>query len=1201
MYLKQIELENFKSFGKKLVIPLLEGYTAVTGPNGSGKSNISDAILFVLGPKSSRAIRAGKLTDLIFNGGSSKQPAKYTKVSLVFDNKDRLIPVDADAVKLTRLVKITENGDGYNSYFYVNDRKSTLTEFESLLAHARISADGYNFVQQGDVTKIVEMSNFERRKILDDISGISRFDEEILKAETERKEAEQNIERITIILNELEKQIEQLREERELAVKYLQIKDELALSKAQLAYKRRESVIVEIESIRKQTEQYDREISSLQSRKELISQKAADLEISIARLEEEAATKGGENFKELKGKIDNAKIQIARLRDQAERAAQDISELKESSKSRAEEKQRLEREYIEIEDRLKEIKGQFEEKSAMLSSKQSMLEEIQHRIGAIDEESESLQRRISSLDTEIRAKEEEIHTLTLEKERLEERIERTDSEISFLEESKKNLEFEINDADWNIRQLKAVEKDYSKEMKTLQEQYHAKKNMESRLSSQADELERTIQRLNREYNQLKAEQEAADNVARGYTRAVRSILEARDRGELKGIHGTIAELATVDEKYQVALNIAAGGRMQSIVVENDEVAARAIEFLKKNNLGRAIFLPLSRMMDGKPRGKAILAERESLGYAIDLVKFEERYRPAFWYVFGDTVVMENLEKARKFMGGVRLVTLEGELLEASGAMIGGTLEGMPIKFGSSMKGRLEEVGEALRQAMEESEKVSEELRKTRLELAEIERKIREMNNSGGAQDIRIKALESRRAELNSRLQQLKRDLDEKYAERKKTKEALAVILQKIELTTSQMEESIRIRDQEKKRLCELAPSDLSKQLKALQIEVIELVKLVSDLKSTKESLESKLHLAKNRLEDLEKAENASLEKMAKFLREVEEAKQEEERFKVELAALQKIEESMGKEINELREKREALTREKSGLEAEKDKIQSRIETIGDFSVGLKTKLSVAEDKLREIEDEIHQYGIEVVPPLPSMDALKEKISKCERELDLMGAVNLKAIEDFDAKNKRYSDLKSEIERLESQRADLLKLTQDLNEKKKLGLSKVFEAVNENFKRTYAELSGGGEAELVLENPENPFEGGLIIKAKPRNAKTLRLEALSGGEKSLTALAFIFAIQEYQPSPFYLLDEVDMFLDAVNADIVAHRIQRASKTAQFIQISLRKVTLNKADHIIGVTKQEGGISTVIMKPNIGDLSDYHEGEGKLNNRIAEGAA
>ncbi|MEM2979656.1 MAG: AAA family ATPase, partial [Methanomassiliicoccales archaeon] len=707
MYLKQIELENFKSFGKKLVIPLLEGYTAVTGPNGSGKSNISDAILFVLGPKSSRAIRAGKLTDLIFNGGSSKQPAKYTKVSLVFDNKDRLIPVDADAVKLTRLVKITENGDGYNSYFYVNDRKSTLTEFESLLAHARISADGYNFVQQGDVTKIVEMSNFERRKILDDISGISRFDEEILKAETERKEAEQNIERITIILNELEKQIEQLREERELAVKYLQIKDELALSKAQLAYKRRESVIVEIESIRKQTEQYDREISSLQSRKELISQKAADLEISIARLEEEAATKGGENFKELKGKIDNAKIQIARLRDQAERAAQDISELKESSKSRAEEKQRLEREYIEIEDRLKEIKGQFEEKSAMLSSKQSMLEEIQHRIGAIDEESESLQRRISSLDTEIRAKEEEIHTLTLEKERLEERIERTDSEISFLEESKKNLEFEINDADWNIRQLKAVEKDYSKEMKTLQEQYHAKKNMESRLSSQADELERTIQRLNREYNQLKAEQEAADNVARGYTRAVRSILEARDRGELKGIHGTIAELATVDEKYQVALNIAAGGRMQSIVVENDEVAARAIEFLKKNNLGRAIFLPLSRMMDGKPRGKAILAERESLGYAIDLVKFEERYRPAFWYVFGDTVVMENLEKARKFMGGVRLVTLEGELLEASGAMIGGTLEGMPIKFGSSMKGRLEEVGEALRQAMEESEKVSE--------------------------------------------------------------------------------------------------------------------------------------------------------------------------------------------------------------------------------------------------------------------------------------------------------------------------------------------------------------------------------------------------------------------------------------------------------------------------------------------------------------
>jgi chromosome segregation protein len=239
--------------------------------------------------------------------------------------------------------------------------------------------------------------------------------------------------------------------------------------------------------------------------------------------------------------------------------------------------------------------------------------------------------------------------------------------------------------------------------------------------------------------------------------------------------------------------------------------------------------------------------------------------------------------------------------------------------------------------------------------------------------------------------------------------------------------------------------------------------------------------------------------------------------------------------------------------------------------------------------------------LPSLEALKDTISSCESALVSMGAVNLKAIDDYGQKKSRYDELKSETQRLEAQKKDLLKLMGELNEKKKVGLFKVYDAVNENFKRAYFELSGGGEAELILENSESPFEGGLAIKAKPKNGKVLRLEALSGGEKSLTALAFVFAIQEHQPSPFYLLDEIDMFLDAINADMVAHRVQRASQTAQFVQISLRKVTLNKADHIIGVTKQEGGVSSVIMKPNIGEINDFQEELKMPSEKAAEGAS
>jgi chromosome segregation protein len=277
MYLKQLELENFKSFGKKMTVPFLEGFTAVTGPNGSGKSNISDAILFVLGPKSSKALRAAKLTDLIFNGGPSKQPSDHCKVSLVFDNHDRTIPIDSDVVRLTRYVKLSESSDGYNSYFYVNDRKSSLSEFDFLLQNARISAEGYNLVQQGDVTRIVTMSSVDRRRILDDMSGITKYDEEICKAEGERKVAEENIERISIILDELNKQIKQLEEERTSALKYLEAKDKLTMAKAQMAFKRKESTITEIDSIKKQMASYEREIEALKLKKSECSDKIKDL------------------------------------------------------------------------------------------------------------------------------------------------------------------------------------------------------------------------------------------------------------------------------------------------------------------------------------------------------------------------------------------------------------------------------------------------------------------------------------------------------------------------------------------------------------------------------------------------------------------------------------------------------------------------------------------------------------------------------------------------------------------------------------------------------------------------------------------------------------------------------------------------------------------------------------------------------------
>ncbi len=1187
MYLKQIEVENFKSFGKKMTIPMLNGFTAVTGPNGSGKSNISDAILFVLGPKSSKALRAGRLTDLIFNGGPSKQPSSYTKVSLVFDNKDRLIPIDDDIVRLTRHVKLSESETGYNSYFYVNDRKSTLNEFDYLLASARISADGYNLVQQGDVTRIVEMSPLERRRLLDEISGISKFDEDILKAEGERKGAEENMERIGIIMNELEKQLQQLEAEKAAALRFMETRDRLALSRSRLAHKKKEVAESEVNATRAQIDSYNREMEALRTRRTEIAKAITDAEQRIKDLEREIVEKGGQEFKDLKERMDTAKIEIARAVDNAQRSDEEGRELQDTLRQHREERNKLQQEVRTIEERLKLTEEKLLDKQRLLEERRRQHAEVQSKMSASDSELFILEKRLVELDVQVKESEEKVHALNLEKDRQEERQNRLRAELVEDEETKGNLEFQIKDAEWRLREIQRTDKSSSGELNALQTQFFAKRSQESKMAAQLEELEQAIKTLTREYNHLSTEKEAVENLAKGYNRAVRSLLEARDKHEIRGIHGTVAELAKVDPNYEVALNVAAGARMQSVIVDDDEVASEAIQFLKRNNLGRATFLPLNKMLDGKPRGKAQLVVKEAVGYAIDLIDFEERYRPAFWYVFGDTVVVQDLAKARKLMGGVRLVTAGGELIEASGAMVGGTLDTNTLKFGQSAKGKLDDIAEELRKSIDHSEKVAAQLKVLRLELQQVETRMRELSGSESNNEIKISGLEGNLKDLKARMAKGKEEVALKTKELEDIRLALERQVKEIASAASKGDQFRGQRDQARQRQLEIAPKDLTTKLRSLQSEVVELTASLAELSSEKATSNTQTELLRKRLTEMDHFETSSKEKLVRLHSEGEDARAKEAKLRVELNAMKRIEESMGKEVIDLRAKKDATFKERTQLESDRDRLQSKAETSQDFVITLNTKLATAMERIKECDAEIDQIKVPVTFPLPPMDEIKTEINRCESSLANMGAVNLRSIEDYEEKFARHVELRNEVKRLEDQKRDLIKLMNELNEKKKVALLKVFDAVNQNFKTVYAELSQGGDAELLLEDPDMPFAGGLVMKCRPRHGKVLRLEALSGGEKSLAALSFIFAMQEWQPSPFYLLDEVDMFLDAVNADMVAQRVRDSSHTAQFVMISLRKVTLNKADHIIGVTKPEGGISNVIIKPNSGDIKDLQE--------------
>lgn len=1185
MYLKEIELENFKSFARKTRIPLLEGYTSITGPNGAGKSNVADAILFVLGPKSSRVIRAGKLTDLIFNGGKEKKAASECKVSLVFSNEDRLIPIDSNTVRLTRVVRLSDSAEGYYSYFYVNDRKSSLGEFDNLLANARISADGYNFVQQGDITRIVEMSNLERRRILDGIAGITRFDEDIQNAEKERASAEDNVARMSIILDEIKKQMKQLERDREGAMKYKEIHDQLTFAKAALACKHRDSVGREIASLGEQTQKLSSEKDQAEAKKKELEEALKDISDELTAVEDEITERGGEEAREIKEKIDSLRVEIARAKDAADNADEMAGSLAEVREAQGEDLKAVEKDLAELEGKLAPVKEQHDEKSEILEGKRGELRSHQDAVSKSDSELSTIQKDALELAVTVTTKEERLHGLRLEMDRLADRGSRLKLDIANLEETKKTYEFELKDASWSLGELKSETSTSTKSLKKLQDEYYSLRNKEKKLLQEYQDLDNAIKSLTREYSHMKAEAEAESLVKKGYTTATTNLLELRDKGVIKGIHGTVAELADVDEEYEVALNVAAGHRMQSIVVDNDEVAAKCIDHLKKNKLGRATFLPLNKMLDGRPRGKAIMAANSSLGFAIDLVEYREQYRPAFWFVFGDTVVVKNLNEARKHMGGVRLVTLEGELAEASGAMVGGTLDKSMLKFGAASESRMEKKAAELRKAVEQAEKTQSELTELRTKLAELEGQIRDSNAKDGGESVRISTLEAKRKEFEQKVKSISSELEAKVEEETDT----LALIEKARGDVARFEEEIqKVRKRKEatdKKLLEATPQELSQKLKKLEGEIFDLANEVAALGSEKQTITKQIELVTARRDELVAGtENTDL-RIEEQRAKAKESLEKHVQFDTELKALMSMERSMGDKLNSLRTKRDTLYKKKTETEASIEKMESKVQTNCDIVLSLQTKIADAERRLQEAEADLTQYSaVELPGELPNAEDLRATVLDCERKVGTLGAVNLKSIDEFEEKKTRHDEMKAEISQLERQKANLMKLVAELNDKKKVGFSRIFGGINENFKRIFAELSGGGDAELLLENEDDPLAGGLIIRARPKDKKAVRMHALSGGEKSLTALAFIFAIQAHEPSPFYLLDEVDMFLDGVNAEHVARAVKRSSKNAQFLQISLRKVTLKESDHIIGVTMQREGMSDVVFRPNIGEGTD-----------------
>ena len=1194
VYLKRVDMENFKSFGGKVSVPLMEGYMAITGPNGSGKSNITDAIMFVLGPKSPKVVRAGKQTDLIYNGNKSSGRADFMKVTLVFDNTDRMLSWNADEVRFTRVVKMAGNGEDYYSSFYINDQKSNLAEFDSLLTRARISADGYNLVQQGDVTDITKMGAVERRRVIDRISGVESYDADIASAEKERDAAQENMDSTNIVIGELETQIRRLEKEREVARKHIELKGKLDMANAQLKHRHLANEMEKKNTTLDAIEKTNQEIISLRDRKVDLNNIINECTTGISDTEKEIEARVGPEYTELKRKIEAVRIDKA-LADDV------ISKNEEKISDDERELQGYQEEFVENESQLQSVIQSISELEIGLEANKKDLADAKAEEDRISKEMESLggehatlEKDLKALEAEIDAKSEEEIDVRTKLTGAEAREDEMSRQIGQAETDLSNVEFQIKDAEFNLSEIKR-EAGPIADIETFRNRILALKSQENELENQERDINSALTKMNEEYNQLMIEKRSSEKASRG-SEAVSAVLEMRDKGLIKGIHGTVAQLADVDPGFETALAVAAGGKMQHIVVDDDQVAADIISELKKGGHGRATLLPLNKMTEGKPRAKAIMSVKDSLGYAIDHIDFKPEYRSVFWYVFADTIVVDNINTGRRLMGGVRIVTKSGELLEASGAMTGGSIRpNTTMKFGVASQSKLDEVGAKMSSAKASLESI-------RSRLADIRKQIRDADDgmrAAGTGSIELKgkiaALEVQLKEYRDSRKRLTQTVGEKKAAYADIQSERSGLVETEKRIVGELDAMKAERNRIRARIEEIAPTELQKRLLDARKTINDAsaaINGVMDTLSAQRVEKSGFDNAKVRIgKDMKRLE----EEISKLKQEIAEASEESERYAVELTALKKMEAEMESGIQELRDRKEQYLIKRSRADSDLSTTTSQIEAKESYIASVQATIIICDQNIELYKAEIAQIKFEVQQPIPSEETLKRTIRSCENDIESLGNVNMNSIDEYDERKARYDRLVDEVKRLNDQIDELVALMEDLNSKKKGLFMEVYDGVSENFKTIFAEISGGGEASMTLEDEDDPFKGGLYINAKPRNGKMLKLEALSGGEKSLTALAFIFAIQEHQPSPFYVLDEVDMFLDSVNAEIVAERIQKSSAKTQFIQVSLRNVALKKADHLIGVTRPPNGVSKVIIQPDLLEVSKYEE---EAQRKIAE---
>ena len=1183
MYLKALEVSNFKSFRGEVTIPLERGFTAITGPNGSGKSNCGDAIQFVLGPRSNKTIRAQNSKDLIFNGGNNHNAARSCSVTLVFanptlDNGRRRLPLNMDEVRMSRSIRLTKTGNVVTNY-HLNGEESSQKSFHRILGAANARPDGYNIVLQGDVTSLAKMTAKERRKVLDSVAGVTLYDDEIRKAERQKDSVDDYIERIKLLEDSQKVRLKELKKQKDLAVKVKDLVEELNQARITSFQANYASQLAEKEYQVNEQSRYLEEANSLEQQVREGSKTLLSLDDQIGELQKQIEELTGGESKGLNKVIFDLHLRIDTNKDKISEAEakdlEDKSEVQELSEQLDGAKVALE-EFVA---NLNSAKQDLEDSEKSLGEAQAEELEVQKIMESSGDESAKFSQQLTSLLSELEQATEQLNSAQNEVNKTAVQAELISEQLAKSQETAEENRLALGELELQGEELSGSNS--SLDRNKLSKDLITAQRSEEKLVEESQLIENKLREAERTRERLRAEMENSSG-AKGMAGGAAAVISARDNGELTGIIGTIAELcAPIDSSHESALATAIGGGMTSIVVENDEIAAKAIKWLAEKRAGRATFLPLNKLNNNRAAGKALMVSKKPgvIGFAHELLDYDPKIDIAIKFVLRNTLIVDSLSTARNYMGGVRLVTLRGDVTEAGGAMIGGSKRPMRVSFGGGIKGasEIEKLSGEIEKLELMSETVSAALHQARREQQQLRTKINELTDS----DQAVK-LQEWRAELKQAKSAYNKSLGEVNGHETKLAELEVIASKQIDAlddaqsVVADLNVSVTSTREEMEAA---SPEHLKDRLHAAQMKRLDAEGLMSKARTALESGNEHETLLTQRVNDLStriESLNASIITRSDMIDNlqasiatdsIELKDREEERTQL-------LEENKG-----LEDERITLVDERASLRTELTQKSTDAQSRRRLSDELGRSIINKEMVINELYSDMQVNGVSPAPPevsLPSVGDAEKRVRSLERSMEKHGPVNMLAIEQYAECEERLESMKVEFKQLQSRRANLVEITEKLESQRKAKLIRVLDKVNENFQKSYKTLSDGGKGELYLENPDEPFKGGLELWAKPKgkSSKVNRLQ-LSGGEQSMAALALIFAIQDYDPSPFYYFDEVDQNLDAINAERIAQMCRERSKKAQFLMVTLRKVSLRLADHHIGITHGGDGCSRRIV--------------------------